>query len=357
MRSQILLTCILLIAIPSYSMAGTFVYVSVAGESKISVLEVNPANGLLSHRSDASTDGEPGALAVDPKKRFLFAAIRSSGALASFKIDSATGALSKLNTSAVEADPAYVRVDATGKYLLSAYYRAGKVAVHAIDSEGRIGNEAVQWTETAEKAHAVVIDGSNRFVYVPHTGPNAIFQFRFDAGSGKLSPNSPAKTETPENTGPRHGWLHPNGRFAYFDNEQGSSVTAFRFDDATGQIDAFQTIPTLPADFSDGNSCADLEVTPSGKFLYASNRGHNSIACFALNDETGEMSLVDIAPTEATPRSFNIDPSERFLYVAGQGSGKLAAYRIDADSGKLTRLETYSIGMRPWWVLAVQTAK
>ena len=331
-----------------------YAYVSVAGDNKISVFEVDPNDGHLTHRTDVTTDGAPGSLAVDPKNRFLFAAIRSTGAISSFKIDAATGNLAHLSTSVVEADPAYVRTDATGKYLLSAYYRAGKVAVHAIDSSGKVSVEAIQWTETDEKAHAVVIDRSNRFVYVPHTGPNAIFQFRFEASDGSLSPNSPAITKTPKNTGPRHGWLHPNGRFAYFDNEQGSSVTAFHFNADSGKIEACQTISTLPADFEENNSCADLEMTSSGKFLYASNRGHDSIACFAVNEKTGELSLIEQVATEKTPRSFNIDPSGRFLYAAGQSSGKLVAYEINAKSGKLIRFETYSVGSQPWWVLVVE---
>ncbi len=228
--------------------------------------------------------------------------------------------------------------------------------MHAIDDDGEIGGEAIQWTVTDEKAHAVVIDASNRFVYVPHTRPNAIFQFRFDGATGTLSPNSPAKTTTPENTGPRHGWFHPNGRFAYFDMEQGSSVMAFHLNARTGALDSFQTISTLPTDFRENNSCADLELTPSGKFLYVSNRGHDSIACFAVDAESGKLTLVEQEPTEKTPRSFNIDPSGRFLYAAGQGSGQLASYRIDADSGELTKLETYSAGRQPWWVLVVDLA-
>jgi len=357
MRCIFYLTAIFLFAIPSYSMADMHAYVSVAGENKISIFEVDSESGQLRHQADIETDGSPGSLAVDSKSRFLFAALRSTGALSSFKIDSTTGKLSHVSTSVVEADPAYVRTDATGKYLLSAYYRAGKVAVHAIDSDGKLSGEAIQWTETDKKAHAVVIDGSNRFVYIPHTGPNAIFQFQFNPQNGTLSPLSPAKTETPENTGPRHGWFHPNGRFVYFDNEQGSSVTAFRLNADSGTIDPLQTITTLPADFKERNSCADLELTPSGKYLYTSNRGHDSIACFAVDEKTGELALVEKAPTEKTPRSFNIDPSGMFLYAAGQGSGRVAAYRISSQSGKLTRFETYTVGKQPWWVLVVQTAE
>ncbi len=338
------------------ALGGTYLYVSVAGENKISLFSVDPESGALNHQADVETAGKPGSLAVDPSRQFLFAALRSTGALASFKIDSATGTLTPLSTTVVEVDPSYVKIDATGKYLLSAYYRAGKVAVHAI-ADGRIGPEAVQWTETDEKAHAVLIDASNRFVYVPHTQPNAIFQFHFDGGSGLLSPNSPAKTTTPENSGPRHGWFHPNGRFAYFDMEQGSSVTAFHVDAKTGALDSFQTVSTLPTDFSERNSCADLELTPSGKFLYVSNRGHDSIACFAVDAESGQLTLVEQEATLQTPRSFNVGPSGRFLYAAGQGSGKLASYRIDGDTGELTRLETYSVGGQPWWVLVVDTSE
>jgi 6-phosphogluconolactonase len=190
-------------------------------------------------------------------------------------------------------------------------------------------------------------------VFVPHTGPNAIFQFRFDEQTGTLTANDPPKVTTPENTGPRHLAFHPSLNVVYFDNEQGSSVTAFRLDKSKGTLEPFQTLPTLPEGFSESNSCADLEITPDGRFLYASNRGHDSLAGFAIDPETGKMTSLGQFPTEKTPRSFNIAPDGKFVYAAGQGSGKLAAYRLDGENGKLTRFATYEVGNGPAWVQVV----
>jgi 6-phosphogluconolactonase len=189
-------------------------------------------------------------------------------------------------------------------------------------------------------------------VFVPHTGPDVIFQFTLDAKTGRLSAGDPAKLTTPKGTGPRHLVFHPTGPVAYVANEQGGSVTAYALDTRAGTLRALQTAPTLPKDFRGTNACAEIRVHPSGKFLYVSNRGHDSIAAFAL-DGDGKLRPLGQTATEKTPRSFDLDPSGKYLFAAGESSGKLAAYRIDPDSGRLTRRETHEVGRMPWWVLAV----
>lgn len=335
--------------------ADSYVYISVAGDKRIATYRMDEENGALTHVADFTTDGEPGATCVDPDRKFLFACIRSSGQLSAHRIDPESGKLSLINTVSVGKDPAYVATDHTGRYLLSAYYFAGKVAVHEIAADGSLSEQPVQWVETADKAHAIVPDPMNRFVFVPHTGPNLIDQFHFNVINGHLTPNSVPQVVTAPEDEPRHFAIHPNLKFAYADNEHGSSVTAYEFDAASGRISPLQTLSTLPVDFRENNSCAHLELHPSGRFVYASNRGHNSIAGFAIDADSGMLKLISQTKTEQTPRSFNIDPSGRFLYSAGQGSGKLVAYRIDDQSGTLERFSTYEVGSKPWWVLAVQT--
>ncbi len=332
--------------------AGDVVFVSLAGENRIAVYDLNDETGELRHRADVSVDGDPGALCTDPTGRYLFASLRKKGHLASFQIDSATRSLRPIHSVSADADPAYLATDHAGKYLLSAYYAAGKVAVHEIAEDGRI-SETGRWYDTDEKAHAILPDRTNRWILVPHTGPNAIFQFRFDATQGVLTPNNPVKVTTPPQTGPRHIDFHPTANFVYCDNEQGSSVTAFRFDPRRGTLAPFQTESTLPTDFTASNSCAHMEISPSGRHLYAANRGHDSIAAFAVDGDTGKIRRVGIFNTERTPRSFDIDMAGRFLVAAGQDSDNLAVYRINADSGALTRIGTYSVGTRPWWVQIV----
>jgi 6-phosphogluconolactonase len=337
----------------SAAQADTFVYVSVAGEKRIAVYHLEPTTGKLTHRGDCKVaDGEPGALTVDPQQRYLLAAIRSTGKLASFRIDRATGGLTHLNTVPAGPDPAHIATDRSGRYLLTAYYVAAKVTVHEIGKDGRLSDQPLQSLATADKAHAIVPDPSNRSVFVPHTGPDVIFQFTFDAKTGRLSANEPPKLRTAKGTGPRHLVFHPSRPIAYVANEQGSSVTAYAFDPKGGTLRPLQTVSTLPKDFRGSNACAEIRVHPSGKFLYVSNRGHDSIAAFALDGE-GKVSAVGQEPTEKTPRSFDLDPTGKYLFAAGESSGKLAAYTIDGNSGRLKKQETYEVGKMPWWVLAV----
>ena len=351
---RFLITLVTALLTTTAASADSFVYVSVAAEKRIAVYRLDSETGKLTHRRDCKVgDGEPGALTVDPEKRYLFAALRSTGKLAAFRVEPATGQLTHVNTVPAGPDPAHLSTDRTGRYLLTAYYVDAKVTVHAIGKDGMLGEKPLQSIPTADKAHAIVPDPSNRCVFVPHTGPDVIFQFTFDAKSGRLSANSPAKLQTPKGTGPRHLVFHPSKPIAYVANEQGSSVTAFALDEKAGTLKALQTVSTLPQEFKGINACAEVKVHPSGCFAYVSNRGHNSIAAFAL-DGDGRLSVIGQTATEKTPRSFDIDPSGKYLFAAGESSGKLASYRIDAKTGELKRLAIYDVGKMPWWVLVVQ---
>src|SRR5262249_38874450 len=269
----------------------TVVYVSVAAEKRIAVYLMDRATGKLTHRGDAKLDGKPGALAVDLGRRSLFAALRAEGKLDSFRIDPWTGALTHVSAVPAGPDPAHLSTDGAGRSLLPAYYVEAKVTVQAIGKEGALGEKPLQSTPTADKAHAIVPDPSGRHVFVPHTGPDAIFQFAFDAKTGRLTAGSPAKLTTPKGTGPRHLVFHPSKPIAYVANEQGGSVTVYALDPKAGTLSPLQTVSTLPKEFTGTNACAEIRVHPSGKFLYVSNRGHDSIACFALDDD-GKVSAL-----------------------------------------------------------------
>ncbi|MBM3242912.1 lactonase family protein [Candidatus Poribacteria bacterium] len=330
------------------------VYVSIAGENKISIFKMNPDTGKLLFQNDVAVSGGPGPLAVDPRCRFLYAGIRSTCQISSFHIDHSTGGLSLIRTISLDSDPCYIITDGKGKFLLSAYYGAGKVAVHPIGEDGAVGNSPIEWISTAEHAHCIQTDASNKFAFVPHTvEPNCIFQFNFDENTGKLTPNAIPKVTPEEKVGPRHFCFHPSKDIVYVSNEQDSSVTAYNFDQSAGTLTAFQTISTLPEDYDGENTCAQIHLTPSGKFLYVSNRGHNSIAGFSTDDATGQLVSLGQQPTEPTPRAFTIDPTGNFLFAGGQGSGKLASYRINQQTGELKPLETYAVGKNPMWVLII----
>jgi 6-phosphogluconolactonase len=347
-----LVAVLLVLGCGNVGRADTFAYVSLAKDKKIAVYQVDATTGALTHVSDASCEGEPGALVANPARTLLFASLRPEGKLVAFRI-SQRGTLEHVNTIEAGPDPAQLSTDKEGRFLLAAYYVAGKVTGHAIEKDGSLRARPVQSLPTDEKAHAIVLDPANRFAFVPHTGPNAIFQFAFNAATGELTPGNPAKLATPENTGPRHMVFHPRLDIAYIDNEQGGSVTAYRLNKATGSLQALQTISALPSDFSQRNACAEIKIHPTGKFLYVSNRGHDSIARFQVEEQSGELKVLGHTPTEKTPRSFDLDPTGEFLYVCGEATDKLAAYSLNQETGGLTLTATYSVGKTPWWVLAI----
>lgn len=350
----------------STAWAGDVVYVSVAGDKRIALYRV-AANGGLTHAADCATTGEPGALTTDQQRRYLFAALRSTGELAAFRIDPATGKLTHINTVPAGADPAHISVDGRGKNLLTAYYVAGQVTVHAIGDDGALGKKPRQTIKTKEKAHAVVFNPGESAVLVPHTGPNVIYALPWLPGKGEFVPGI-FRTEfpTPKNTGPRHAVFHPTleilggvdatAQVVYVANEQGGSVTMYHaiLNPINWLLQPKQTLSTLPADFKGTNACAEIRLHSSNRFLYVSNRGHNSIAGFRLDPKTGALTALEQTPTEKTPRSFDIDPSGKFLYAAGESSGRVAAYRIDQATGKLERFATHEMGKMPWWVMTVR---
>jgi 6-phosphogluconolactonase len=349
-------------------MATDVVYVSVAGKERIAIYQIDAANGGLTRIGDAATTGEPGALATDAKRRYLFAALRSTGELAAFRIEPATGKLTHINTVPAGADPAHISVDNDGKFLLTAYYVAGQVTVHTIADDGSLSKKPRQTFKTTEKAHAVVLSPGELGLLVPHTGPNVIYYLHWRRKTGEITESSALRSEfeTPKKTGPRHVVFHPtlqirggvdlDAQVAYVANEQGGSVTmyyAYTHPFNWG-LRSTQTLSTLPADFKGTNACAEIRLHPSNRFLYVSNRGHDSIAAFRIDKDTGELTSLGQTPTEKTPRSFDIDPSGKFLFAAGESSGRLAAYRINEASGALTKVATYDVGRTPWWVMVVR---
>ena len=328
-------------------------YITLSGEDRIARYEVDEATGELTHIGDVGTAARPAPLAVNPAGDRMYVGCRDEIAISSHTIADG-GELAHIGDVAVGNDPCYLATDRSGRFLLSAYYEGGRCAVHAIGEDGAAASPPVEWLATAKGAHSMQTDPSNRYAFVPHisggTGPNAIFQFRFDAETGHITPNSPARVEMDAELGPRHFCFHPNKDILYFSDEQGCSVTGYNFDAEAGTLSAFQTISTLPEGFAERNSCSQIQIAPSGEFLYAPNRGHNSIACFSVDAESGALTAIGHADSEAVPRAFSIDPSGRFLYAAGLDTGRLAAYRIEED-GTLTRFATYDVGEEPMWVL------
>ncbi len=335
--------------------AHSWLFVSLLRERKIVTFERNPQTGELVRRCETVCPAEPAILSVSPDRKTLFASFRSSGELASFAIHPETGELDRLSVVDGGADPAYLLADRQGRYLLTAYYVANKVTLHALGENGAIRPKPLQTIPTAEKAHGIAIDASNQLVFVTHTGADRIYQFRFDPQQGRLAASEPPFVSTPAGTHPRHVVLHPSARWAYVGNEAGDSLSVYAVNPQAGTLSHLQTVPTLPEGFDGGqNATARCEMTADGRFVYVANRGHDSIAGFAIDPTTGLVTSLGQTPTEKTPRSFTIEPTGRFLYVAGEGSGRIAAYRIQ-ESGPLARFVTYDAGPVAWAVLAVDT--
>lgn len=334
-----------------HGLAGDYhVYCSVTGQQAIVQLRLDSATGALHPVHRIGTPGEPAALTLTDNGRFLYASMRSTGRLCSFAVDAVSGQLTLLNAVDVGADPAHVSVSPGEQYLFSAYYAAGGVAVHRIEEDGSLSVQPVQWVATEPRAHAIEADATGRYVFVPHTSPNRIYQFRFDSAAGLLSAADPAFLQRPENTGPRHLTWAPGASVLFVDNEQGSSVTAYRMDEQ-GLLEPFSTASSLPDHAGvTQNSNAEVLIHPSGRWLYVSNRGHDSIALISISAADGRLQFVEAFATQQTPRSFAITADGCWLLSAGEASGNLETYRIDQDHGRLNSVGTSRVGTRLWWV-------
>ena len=334
--------------------ADTFVYVSMATEQKIQVYRLDPKDGNWTSVETLAVEGTPGCLTLDPQKKYLFASLRSNSLLASFRVDAATGKLKPISVVGLPRteNAAFISTDRTGRWLFSASYAAGKIVVHGIGDDGMIKTPPVQTIETVKTAHCVAVDPENRWVFVPHVSPNAVYQYRLDAATGKLT-DAGQVTAGADKSGPRHFAFHPTQNLAFTSDEVGNNISAYRIDAKTG-LKAVQALSTLSADYKGKNTTAEVKVHPSGKFVWVSNRGHDSLAGFAIDAKTGNLTSLGQTATEATPRSFDISPDGRFLFAAGEGSGKLAVYSVDLETGKLTPSRTLEVGKSLTWVRIVQ---
>jgi len=327
--------------------------------------EGSKSKGIYVYRFDAETTEitalglaaettNPSFVALHPNGRFLYAVNGvdfkgpNSGGVSAFSIDRVSGKLTFLNeVPSRGADPCYLTVDKTGKYVLVANYAGGSLAVFPVLADGKLGEASalLQHTghgtnpERQEKAHVHSVDLSrdNRFAMVDDLGLDQLFVYKFDGATGILTPNDPPIAKLDPGAGPRHFVLSPTGKFAYVIAEMQSTVTAFSNDERTGTLHRLQTISTLPKGFAGQNDDAEIEIDPSGKFLYASNRGSDTVTVFAIDPRMGTLTPLESTPTQGkVPRSFEIDPTGKFLFAANQKSDNIVVFRIDAKTGHLT---------------------
>ena len=319
------------------------------------MLDLDVQSGKLSTPRLACEAVDPSFLAIHPTGKFLYAVSergevdgQPGGAVVGFSIDPATGELARINQqSSRGADPCHLVVDRAGKNArLAANYTGGSVASLPIDSGGRLG-ESTSFIQHKGRgsdpsrqggphAHSINLDRAGRFAVAADLGLDKVFVYRFDGVQGTLVANDPPFAEVAPRSGPRHFAFHPGGRLAYVIAEMANTVTTFEYDESLGSLKAIQTISTLPAGFRGASYTAEVQVHPSGKFVYGSNRGHDSIAMFAVDSATGKLRSIGVEPTQGrNPRNFAIDPTGAYLLAENGDSGTIVVFRIDPESGVL----------------------
>jgi 6-phosphogluconolactonase len=326
----------------------------------IYVSQLDAATGKLTDPELTAETQNPTFLAIHPALPALYSTERPtlyaanetggggrSGSVTAYTINRETGKLTLLNRqSSRGAGPCHVSVDRSGQCVLVANYGGGNIAALPVNKDGSVAEASafIQHTgsgpnkqrQEAPHAHWIDVDPGNRFAFVCDLGLDKVMSYKLDPAQGSLTANDPAFTAVKAGSGPRHLAFHPNGKYAYLINEMGNTVIAFAYDAARGGLTELQSVPTLPPDFTRASTTAEIEVHPSGKFLYGSNRGFNSIVVYAIDEATGKLTLVEQQPSLGrTPRNFAIDPTGRWLLAAHQDSDNVVVFSLDPQTGRL----------------------
>lgn len=342
------------------SVSEYYVYVGTytrGGKSKgIYILKMNMKTGELTPSGVAEGIANPSFLEIHPSGNYLYSVGeiadfegKNAGGVHAFKINKKDGSLKLINQqSSVGSGPCHLTVDSTGKNVLVANYGGGSVACLPIKSDGSLeeassfiqheGSSVNPGRQKGPHAHSINLSPDNRFAVAADLGLDKVLVYKFDAGTGNLTSNDPAFTKVKPGAGPRHFHFHPSGKFAYLINEMSLTVNAFSYNTDKGELTTIQTISTIPDSDrgQSGLSTAEVRVHPSGKFLYGSNRGHDTIVAYRINQDTGKLTLIENEPTKGkTPRNFFIDPTGHYLLAENQSTDTIVVFRIDQESGEL----------------------
>jgi 6-phosphogluconolactonase len=323
-------------------------------ENSIYLYRLSPTTGALTPVSAHRGGASPTYLTMPAGRRFVYAVSETGtfrgapgGGVSTLGVDPHTGGLTLISQQpSTGASPCYISLDRTGKAALVANYVGGNVALLPVSADGQLAaptatdqhaGRGPHKNQNGPHAHCIIPDPANAFAFAVDLGTDQVVGYRLDAAKGQLTRQPEPAFVAKPGAGPRHLVFHPNGKRAYLINELNSTVTALAYDATTGRFRELQTVSALPAGYTGENSCADLHIAPSGLFLYASNRGHNSIAVFAIDTSTGGLLPIQDVDTQGkTPRNFTLDPSGRLLLVANQNSNSVVTFRVDQQSGQLT---------------------
>lgn len=298
----------------------------------------------------------PAFFVIDREGKHLYASNsvtsyqgKPEGTISSYEIDRASGDLKLLSrVPAGGGDSSFISLDKTEKFALDANYQGGNVCVYAIQPDGSFGARTAFDQHTGKGpdpqrqakpyAHSILTDPSNRFALVPDLGVDKVYIYHFDEHAGTLAANDPAFVSVKPGAGPRHVRFHPNGKWVYLVTEMGSLVVGFNWDPVKGSLSEFQSISTLPADFKGTSVCAEMEIHPNGQFLYASNRGHDSLSVFKIDPVDGKLTLIQTIPSGGkTPRNFAFDPTGQWILCTNHDSNNAVVFQVDSATGRLTQ--------------------
>ena len=345
--------------IPSHDRNDTILFVGTYTEPEgsqsegIYVYRMDRSSGQLTFDSVIKGIINPSFLEIHPQQNFLYAVSevdrfdgQPGGGVSAFNINSASGESVLLNAQSSHGEyPCYVSIERTSRFALVANYSSGSIAMLPIRRDGRLAaaTDAIQHSgssihpdrQAGPHAHCILPDPTNRFVIAVDLGLDKLLIYRMDLEQGKLHFHAEVKVHP--GAGPRHLTFHPNGQYAYLINELDCTVTAYSYHSEAGMFEELQIVSGLPKDFNGENLCADIHLSPNGKYLYASNRGHDSIVCFLINEDSGRLTYVSHVSTEGRePRNFAIDPGGNFLLVANQKTDTIVTFKIDSETGQLS---------------------
>jgi len=355
-----------MVAAAASAQSSSRVYIGTytGGQSKgIYLLRFDATTGKLASPELAAETTNPSFLAIHPKGQWLYAVgevgnfgNKPEGVISAFRMEE-TGKLSLINQQpSGGAGPCHLALDKTGKCLLVANYGSGSVSALPVESDGHLGAPSIsiqhhgssvnRQRQEGPHAHFIIPDPNNKFALVCDLGLDKVLVYRFEPAQASLTANDPPSVSLKPGSGPRHLAFHPNGRFAYVINELSSSIATFSYDSRTGTLKELETHSTLPPEFKGENTCAEIQVHPSGQFVYGSNRGHNSIAVFRVNQKDGRLQRIEnVAGGGKTPRHFGLDPSGTWLLVENQDSSDVVVFAIDTYTGHLTaKGEPFEVG-------------
>ncbi len=329
------------------------VYISIRGGNALLIYYLDNASGKLSVQDSIPCPGGPASMAFSSNHKFLYVSERETNSFSAYRVDKKTGRLKFINRIQAVNNPVNLEVDKAGKFLLTVYYHSGQAAVYGINKDGSLKDSPIQVISGFVNPHAIHLNQANKLAYITDKGGDKIYCYSFDSSSGVLTEIKNADVITPKGTEPRHFILDELHNRMYVINETANSVTVYSYMPETGVISKLQELSTLPSGGRNESKSADIHLSPDSRFLYASNRGHNSIAVYRINKNSRLLHLQGIYPTISKPRSFAFNSTGRYMIASDESGTQIAIHKVDQADGTLSPMKKVTVGEQPFWVLTL----